>query len=89
MDQGGQKDLLLRFIKRSPFRKKDPEKGVIGLHKSLTSPCPELSKLVPLVGERGGRKETRWVFRDCFANPSGVILMEILTADEFRTDLLF
>jgi len=80
--KAGKRIFLLRFIKKSPFRKKDPEKGVIGLHKSLTRPCPELSKLVPLVGVRGGRKETCWVFRDCFANSSGVILMEILTADE-------
>ncbi len=80
--KAGKRIFLLRFKKEKPFGKKDPEKGVIGLHKSLGRPCPELSELVPLVGKRAGQREARWIFRDCFVNPSGVILVETLTSDE-------
>ncbi|HOG14492.1 MAG TPA: tRNA (guanosine(46)-N7)-methyltransferase TrmB [Synergistales bacterium] len=80
--EAGKRIFLLRFIKEKPFGKKDPKKGVIGLHKSLGRPCPALSELALLVGKRAGQREARWVFRDCFVNPSGVILVETLTSDE-------
>ena len=80
--EAGKRIFLMRFRKEKPFGKGIPERGVIELHKALGRPCPDLAELVPLVGITAGQREARWIFRDCFANPSGVILVETFTSDE-------
>ncbi len=80
--EAGRRIYLLRFRKERPFRIKTLGRGVGDLHKALERPCPELSELLELRGRAGGDREARWVFRDCYVNPAGVVLLETLTSDE-------
>ncbi len=80
--EAGRRIYLLRFRKERSFRRKTLGGGVEELHKALERPCPELRELSALTGREGGQREARWVFRDCYINPAGVVLLETLTSDE-------
>jgi tRNA (guanine-N7-)-methyltransferase len=77
------KDLfLLRFGKKEPFLPAARKKEEKELHASLDTPCPDTSVMSRLSGVEGGRSSSRWVFRDSFIGPAGVVLVETITSDE-------
>ncbi|HPD97131.1 MAG TPA: tRNA (guanosine(46)-N7)-methyltransferase TrmB [Synergistales bacterium] len=77
------KDLfLLRFRKKEPFLLPARKKEEKELHVSLDTPCPDLSIMSRLTGVEGKSASSRWVFKESFIGPSGVILVEAITSDE-------
>lgn len=85
------KDLfLLRFRKKEPFFNVAQKKEEKEVHAFLEALCPDFSDMNRLSGVEGGSSSTRWVFRESFMGPSGVILLEAITSDEgFRQTFFF
>ena len=52
------------------------------MHAILKISCPPLSKINSLANLEGGETSSRWIFKDSFRSPSGLMLLETITSDD-------